>query len=157
MFLSSMRDVMEALRDAHPAVVRYQYDAAVLTLLTQPTGDWDPPKDVVQQLYQKDQGNPFYATSYAFALAQAGKAADALAIVSKLSQPDRDYSPRAPYLAYIYGLNRDRNEVARLEGLSHGTRYTKEEEALFLEAHVELDRKAAAPPSASAMKPPPEP
>ncbi len=154
---ASMRDVMIVLRDAHPSVVRYKHDAALLTLLTQPASDWDPPKDVVQQLYQKDTANPFYATSYAFALAQAGKAPEALAVVTRMSQADRDYSPRSPYLAYVYGVNKDRGQVDRLQGLSLGTKFTKEEQALFIGARVELDKKPIPAHADSGMKPPPEP
>jgi hypothetical protein len=154
---ANMREVMAILRDSNPAVPRYKNDWAVLTLLTEPTSDWDDPKQTLEDLYQGDKSNPFYATGYAFALAQAGRAPEALAVVSKISQLERDYSPRAPYLAYIYALNKQRDEVDRLENLSRGTSFLKEEETLFIEAHTELDRKPAPVLPSTGMKPPPEP
>ena len=111
----------------------------LLSLLTEPSSDWNDPKQTFEDLYRTEKTNPFYATGYAFALAQAGKAAEALAVVAKLSQSERDYSPRAPYLAFVYALNKNRDEVDRLQSLSRGTSFLKEEETLFIEARAEFD------------------
>jgi hypothetical protein len=154
---ANMREVMAILRDSNSAVLRYRNDWAVLTLLTEPSSDWNDPKQVLEDLYKTDKTNPFYATGYAFALAQAGRAPEALAVVSRLSRLDRDYSPRAPYLAYVYALNKKKGEVDRLEELSRGTSFLKEEETLFIEAHAELDKKPAPGLPSAGMKPPPEP
>lgn len=154
---ANMREVMAVLRDSNPAMPRYRNDWAMLSLLTEPSSDWNDPKQALEDLYEGDTSNPFYATGYAFALARAGKATEALAVVSKLSQQDRDYSPRAPYLAYVYALNKQRDEVDRLQSLSRNTPFLKEEESLFIEARAELDRKPIPASSSSGMKPPPEP
>jgi predicted Zn-dependent protease len=149
---ASMRDVMNLLRGNDPGIARYQHDWALLSLLTNPTDGWDQPKRVLQRLYQEKPHDSFYAMSYAFALAQAGKDKEALAVVGSLSQLDRDYTPRQPYLAYVYGLNRQRVEVERAEAKSRGTEFLPEESDLFLKARAALDRRTLPPLKSSAAK-----
>lgn len=138
---ANMREVMNLLRTNDPGIPRYQQDWALLSMLTNPTDAWDEPKQIMQRLYRQDPADPFYATGYAFALAQAGKGPQALAVVSKLTESERDYSPRLPYLAYIYGVAHQRTEVERLQGRAVGAAYLPQEDDLFLKARAELDRK----------------
>jgi predicted Zn-dependent protease len=134
---ADMREILGALRDSDPAAPLYRYDWALLSLLTQPTGDWDDAKRELDRLYRQDEANPFYATGYAFALAQAGHSSDALTVVETLSPADRDYPPRLPYLAYVYGLNGRGAEVERMRALAQGTAYLREErELLFSPSRV---------------------
>ncbi|HVW19654.1 MAG TPA: hypothetical protein VHC86_00420 [Opitutaceae bacterium] len=154
---ASMRDVMNLLRSNDPGIPRYQHDWALLSLLTNPTETWDQPKRVLQRLYEQKPHDSFYVTSYAFALAQAGKEKEALALITALPQLDRDYTPRQPYLAYIYGLNRQRAEVDRAEVKGRGTDFLPEEANLFLQAHAALDRRLLLPPKPAAPKPAPKP
>jgi predicted Zn-dependent protease len=150
---ANMRDVMNLLRNNDPSIPRYQHDWALLSLLSNPTTSWDQPKRVLERLYHEKPANPFYATSFAFALAQTGKAKEALAVIGQLSQLDRDFSPRQPYLAYIYGLNRNRDEVERAQSKGSGTAYLPEEAALFLKAREALERRALPPAKPVAGKP----
>jgi len=149
---ASMRDVMGLLRNNDPGIPRYQHDWALLSLLANPNEGWDQPKRVLQRLYQEKPHDSFYATSYAFALALAGKDKEALAVIGSMTQLDRDYSPRQPYLAYVYGLNRQRVEVERAESKSRGTEYLPEEVNLFQKARAALDRRTLPPPKLPAAK-----
>lgn len=136
-----MRDVMSALRDSDGSVPRYQYDWALLTLLTDPTSTWNPAKDTLRKLYETEAGNPSYATGYAFALAQTGKGAEALAVTQKLSNEELSYPPRQPYLAFVYGVARQANGVAEATARGQGANYLPEENYLFTRAQEELNRK----------------
>jgi hypothetical protein len=141
---AGMRDIMGTLRDADGAVSRYTNDWAILTLLTEPTSDWNPAKEAMHSLYIGAPGNPTYATGYAFALAQSGKGPEALAIVGKFAPMDRDYPERQPYLAFIYGVARQPADLARAETIAGGRDYLPEEVYLFTRAHEELTRRPAA-------------
>lgn len=158
----SLRDVIGALRESEPTVARYQHDWALFTLLIEPSNNWNPAKDIMRQLYEGDPTNPTYVTGYGFALAQAGKASEALAVVEKLPAADRDYPPRQPYLAFIYGVARKPAELERTASLATtpGTDFLPEEAYLFTRARAELERKPEKPkaptkpaPAAAAPKP----
>lgn len=138
---NSMRDVMAALQQSDASVGRYTHDWALLTLLTNPTPAASGAKDAMQKLYEAQPSNPNYATGHAFALAQSRKAADAVAVIQKLSPLERDYQPRQPYLAYIAGVARDAAGIERAEKLSQGMTYLPEEARLFERAREELVRK----------------
>jgi hypothetical protein len=138
---ANMRELMNVLRMGDPSVPRYQHDWALFSLLLDPTPEWDGPKEIMRQLYTSDPTNPNYATGYAFALARAGKGPQSLAIVAKLSPAERDYSPRSPYLAYVYGINGKKGEVEHMEALSHGTPYLPEERLLFTLAREAEDHR----------------
>jgi hypothetical protein len=135
-------------------VSRYQHDWALLSMLVNPSPDWNEPKEIMHQLYQLDPGNPNYTTGYAFALAQSGKGPAALAIAARLSPADRDFTPRAPYLAYIYGANHMKAEVTRMENLGHDTSLLPEESLLFTLGEQLAERKTPPPPVAPKPKPP---
>lgn len=142
---AAMRDVVSTLRESDGSVRRYQHDWALLTLLTQPTSNWNPAKDTMRQLHSLDPSDPSFATGYAFALAQHGKADEALAVIEKLSPEHRDYPPRQPYLAYIYGVARKAQEFERTTTLTTGANYLPEENLLFTRGREELNRKPPAP------------
>jgi hypothetical protein len=128
---AGMLEIMGVLRESSPASPLYRYDWALLSLLSRPAGDWDDPKRALEQLYKSDETDPYYATGYAFALAQGGRAADALAVAETLSPAQRDYPPRLPYLAYVYGRNGRDADVERMRALGRGMAYLPEERKLF--------------------------
>jgi len=138
---SGMRDVMQALHTTDGGIPRYANDWALFTMLTDPTRDWNPAKEAARQLYVSNPENAVYRTNYAFALALTGKGPEALTIVSGLSTIDRDYLPRQPYLAFIFGVGGRPLDVVRAETLSHGHTYLPEETDLFARAHEELENR----------------
>lgn len=101
-----MRNVLTLLREGDGTLLRYQADWAVLSLLVDPNSSWNPPKETLEQLYRQQPENAFFATGYAFALALVQKGPEALAVVEKMPKELREYPPRAPYLAYVYAMNR---------------------------------------------------
>ncbi|HYD85760.1 MAG TPA: hypothetical protein VEA63_16950, partial [Opitutus sp.] len=141
----SMREVMGLLRSADAAVPRYQHDWALLSMLIEPNSNWNAAKDTATRLHELYPDNATYATAYAFALAQSGKASEALAVVEKLSDSDRGYLPRQPYLAYIYGVTKKRAEMEKAIALAEGVPYLAEESYLFVRAREELERKPSKP------------
>jgi hypothetical protein len=149
---AGMRDVMQALHASDGGVPRYANDWALFTMLTDPTRDWNPAKEAVRQLYLSAPSNPVYRTNYAFALALSGKGPEALTIVSGLSPTDRDYPPRQPYLAFIYGVGNRPQDLARAESIGHGATYLAEEADLFTRAHEELANRPR-PKAAPAQRP----
>jgi tetratricopeptide (TPR) repeat protein len=128
----AMRDIMAALRAADPTVLRYQSDWAMLSLLTEPTPSWNTPKEMLRKLYSQSPKNAFFATGYAFALAQIGRNDEALALVEKLPESDREYPPRAPYLCFIYGVNHRREKFAKYEPLGKNVDLLNEERRLLV-------------------------
>ena len=152
--IAHMRDVMDLLRKSDPTVARYQHDWALLSLLANPTIDWDEPKVIMQDLYKQDPTNPNYTTGYAFALALAKRGPQALDVVAKLSPPEHNFGPRAPYLAYIYGLNRKKGDVSQMEQIGKQGEYLDEERLLFSLARDLEDRRPDAPPASAKPKPP---
>ncbi|HVU22868.1 MAG TPA: hypothetical protein VHE13_02010 [Opitutus sp.] len=157
---NSMRDVMGILRAADSNVPRYQHDWALLSLLAEPNTTWNPAKDIMRQLYESDSQNATYATGYAFALAQAGRATDAIAVTDKMSDNDRAYPPRAPYLAFVYGVAKKGPELEKATQLGQGVSYLPEENYLFTRARDEFNRKPEKPkakPGGTAVDTPAEP
>lgn len=143
----SMRDVLGALRESEAAVPRYQHDWALLTMLLDPSNNWNPAKEIMRQLYEGDPSNATYATGYSFALAQMGKGTEALAVVEKLAPADREYPPRQPYLAFVYGVARKNAELEHTVAVAKapGADFLPEEAYLFTRARTELERKPEKP------------
>lgn len=110
---AGMKAIMDTGRLAAASLPRYTYDWALLTLLTSRTITWTSAKQSLEALYEREPTNAFYATGYAFALAQSGRGEEALAVVAKLSEKALGLSSRSPYLAYIYGVGRDREGFER--------------------------------------------
>jgi hypothetical protein len=150
---TNMRGVMDVLRNADPTVPRYQHDWALLSLLLDPTPAWDRPKEIMHELYISDETNPDYITGYAFALAQAGKGPQALAIAGKLPLAEQNYSPRAPYLAFIFGVAGKKSEITRFETMARSTPYLPEERSLFEMGREAAPPKPPSPPAASKVPP----
>lgn len=142
---AGMREVLVALRQSNAVVSRYQHDWALLTLLIDPSLTWNPAKETMQRLYEDDRSNPTYATGYAFALAQADRWEEALAVVETMAPEQREYPPRLPYLAFVHGMARNPDEVQRLQKLSakSGAEYLPEERHLFTRARDAAMRPAA--------------
>lgn len=142
---ANMRAVTAALRDAEGTVPRYQHDWALLTVLLEPSSNWTPAKDILRGLYESDPRNPTYATGYAFALAQVGKGAEAFEVVDKIAPVEREYLPRQPYLAFIYGVAKKTGDYERTAALGKKGDYLPEESYLFTKGKEELTRKPAPP------------
>lgn len=138
-----MRNVMGTLRDSEANVPRYQYDWALLALLTEPSSKWNPAKEALRKLYESDRRNPSYATGYAFALAQSGKSVEAYEVISKLSPEERDYPPRQPYLAFVFGVAKKADDFERTVEIAQNLSMLPEESYLFVRAREELTRKPA--------------
>lgn len=155
---AGMRNLMVTLRDLDPSRPRYQHDWALLSLLLEPTTQWSRPKDVMKGLYHDAPTNATYATGYAFALAQAGRGPEALAIIEKLSDVDRENPLRAPYLAYIYGVNRRRPEFDKFAAKEPAlVDLLPEEHQLFATGRATVDRplpRPAPPAKTDAKKSP---
>ncbi len=127
----AMRSVMGVLRDADGSVLRYQSDWALLSLLLESNTSWSAPKSVLENLYRQQPQNAFFATGYAFALAQSERGAEALAVVEKMPLELREYPPRAPYLAYVYAVNRRSVEVAKFGKIAENGDWLPEESRLL--------------------------
>lgn len=143
--LNGMRQVMDVLRQSNPGVARYRHDWALLTLLAEPTSGWNQPKEIAKQVHEENPDDPSYTTTYAFALAQAGRATEALKVIETLSPAVREFPPRLPYVAYIYGVNHKRDEVDRLDRLADHPHLMPEELQLFNRAREAADYIKVAP------------
>lgn len=148
--IKGMREVMGILRQSEGSVTRYQHDWALLSLLAEPTSNWNSAKDTMRALHEAEPANATYSTGYAFALAQAGKAQEALAIVEKMSELERQYPPRQPFLAFVYGVAKKSEELEQAAKLAEGAEFLPEETYLFTRAREELNRKPPKPAGAAA-------
>lgn len=108
---AGMREVSAALRQQDASLARYQHDWALLSMLTDPVKLWNNDKELMKSLYESARGNPYYMVGYGFALAQAGRGPEALKVIEALTELDRMLPTRAPYLAYIYGVNKMAKET----------------------------------------------
>jgi hypothetical protein len=142
---AGMRDVLSLLRQSDGSVPRYRHDWALLTLLREPTPLWNPAKDTMRELHEWQPKNAVYASGYAFALAQAERLDEALAVLNRLPEAEREFGLRLPYVAYVYGMARRSEEVTRLAALAKasGLRYLPEEVRL-LETAIEAPSRPAA-------------
>lgn len=140
---TDMRDVLRTLRDSDPSVPRYQHDWALLTLLTEPNSTWNQAKETMKKLHDTEPKNATYITGYAFALAQAERGPEAVALVNQLADTDRDYPPRAPYLAFVYGVGKNAAGVEAAQKRGANVDFLPEETFLFSRANTELTRKPA--------------
>jgi hypothetical protein len=135
-----MRNVMSLLREADPMVARYQHDWALLSLLTEPTQTWNPPKEAIKQLYSEHPANPNFAMSYAFALAQNGNADEASKLVDSIPMAEKQLTERAPYLAYVYGVARRKADLEKVLTSSGGQDFLRQEKQLFVLAREAVNR-----------------
>jgi hypothetical protein len=149
-------NVLTVLRQNNPGVTRYDHDWALLTLFLEPNSTWTPAKETLKQLHAASPAQPNYAAGYAFALAQANRADEAMAVVKKLSEADRTYPPRLPLLAYVYGVARAKNEFVAAEQLAKDADYLPEERQLFMAGREALERtpvKFSTPPERKSDRP----
>ena len=150
-----MLGVVSVLHNAATSSSTYHHDWALLTMLVAPTANWDSPKVTAKELYLADPTNPSYATAYALALTQAGKADEARLILEKLPLADREYPVRAAYLAFVYGHCRRRTEFEKYAALAAPAHLLKEERVLIAAGERALTRST--PPPADSRRPKPEP
>lgn len=141
----AMRTLMGTLRDTDASVTRYQSDWAILSLLLDQNSTWNQPKETLKSLYEREPQNAFFATGYALALAQIQKGPEALAIVEKMSDLDRSYAQRAPYLCYVYGVNRRKAEFDKYAEIVPKLDLLPEEKRLFALGREAVERPAPKP------------
>jgi predicted Zn-dependent protease len=128
---AKMLDLVTILKAAAPESVTYRHDWTVLTLLAAPTAKWDVAKDAARELALAQPKNSTYAVTFALALAQSGRVAEAREVVERLPPAEREHPPRAPYLAYIYGLSRRPVELGKFEAIARPLDLLKEERRLI--------------------------
>jgi hypothetical protein len=109
-----MLALIATLRESDPTLPRYRYDWALLSMLSNQRPTWSPDKQAMQQLFEADSSNAFYAVGYAFALAQSKKPEEAVAVIEKMAPSDLALPARIPYLAYIYQVANQPEKVARV-------------------------------------------
>ncbi len=136
-----LQNVLSLLRQNNPGVARYDHDWALLTLLIEPNSTWTPAKDMLKQLHAANPTHPNYVTGYAFALAQANRGDEALAVLKGLPEAERNLPSRLPLIAYVYGVARAKTEFAAVEQLATDVDYLPEERQLFMAGREALDRK----------------
>ncbi len=148
-----IRDLMNTLMERDNTTPRYKYDWALLSLLTQKRTTWTPAKQAMHDLYQSDTSNGYYAVGYAFALAQSDMETKGMEILATLPPGELTAPSRAPYLAFIYGMNRLPERFEEAAALQPGlTDLMPEERELFSLGRTALTRpepkkKAAAKPA----------
>ena len=142
---SEMRELALLLSQRNAGVARFHHDWALLDLLTNPTAQWNRPKDVLKQLHEVAPQNPYFITSYALALSQAGRNREALTLVEKLPETDRLLPTRAPYLAAVYAGARRREAAERYLAAAESMPLLTEERTLLAQAREAL--RAPAPKS----------
>jgi hypothetical protein len=149
-----MLDVMTVLKNSAPTSRTYRHDWALLSLLVSPLSEWDAPKVTAKEIYLADPANPNYAATYALALAEAGKAEEARMVVGKLSVADREFPPRAPYVAYVYAQLRRQADFDHYAARWAGVPRLREEQQLIDRAKEFLARPVPPPvkPAAKAAK-----
>lgn len=131
---AGMREVAATLRQQDASLARYQHDWALLSMLTDGSKQWNNDKEVMKSLYETAKTNPYYMVGYAFALAQAGRGAEALKVIEPLSDLDKALPTRAPYLAYIYGVNKMVKETNHYVEASANIDMLDEERGLLRQA-----------------------
>ena len=108
-----------------------------IVLLIAPTKNWDAAKSAAKDRYLADPSNPANVTTYALALAQAGKAKEARGLLETLPPAERDRPARAPYLAFVYAHCRRQSEFERYAQLAAKAGGLQEERM-----HVRLGQEA---------------
>jgi hypothetical protein len=141
---AKMLAVLTVLKNGIPGSTDYLNDWTLLTLLTAPSNKWDATKDGAKALALRDLDNPTYLTTYALALAQVGKVGEARRTIEKMPAAQRDFPPRAPYLAYIYGLCRMPAEFDRYAALARQVQLLREERRLLAIGEISLGRNPPA-------------
>ena len=64
-------------------------------------------------------------------------------MAEKMSADERNYPPRQPYLAFVYGVGKRADDLERTVTAAQRVRYLPEEDYLFTRAREELNRKPA--------------
>jgi Flp pilus assembly protein TadD len=96
------------------------------------------PHDLARQVYEKDPKNSDYAATYAFALYQQGKYADALKIMKQLSPEQLQDPAIAGYYALILKATGNNAEAKTYLSRTAKATLLPEEQALFEKAAVGL-------------------
>lgn len=142
-----MLEVITVLKNAAATSQTYRHDWALLSLLVANGREWDGPKTTAKEVYFADPANPNFATTYALALTEAGRAEEARGVLEKLSVADRDNPLRAPYLAFVYGCCRVQADFEKYARLAANVPLLNEERQLIELGRVALTRPVPKPPA----------
>lgn len=86
-------------------------------------------------MHESDPANAYYATGYAFALAQSDRAEEAVEVAEQLTATDRALPERTPYLAFVYASAMRPTMVDQLVANAEGfPNFLPEESRLLQEA-----------------------
>jgi len=97
-------------------------------------------RGMAKQLYEKEPGNPAYASTYAFALYQGGDTSGALKIMQQLTPAQLNDPPIAAYYGVILAASKQKHEAQKYLDLGAKAVLLPEEEALVARARDELAR-----------------
>jgi len=93
--------------------------------------EMDRAQNIARELYEKEPQNPVYASTYAFALYQAGKGTQALEIMEKLKPDDLKVpSVAAYYSAFLDAAGRS-EQARKFRELASGVSFFPEEEKIL--------------------------
>jgi hypothetical protein len=98
----NMQALIGTLRLSDTTLPRYQYDWALLSMLLSERTAWTEEKQTMQTLFESNPDDAYYATGYAFALAQSEREEEAVEIADQINELERNLPERAPYLAFVY-------------------------------------------------------
>jgi Tfp pilus assembly protein PilF len=127
-----LRNLYGIWHEGQPDNALVEGNWAFLTLLTSPSRLPNPAKASAEKLNQADPGNPFFATTQAFAVWQLGRAKEALALMQKLPAAQLNTPGRALYLALFLNDCHRRKEAEVALALCNKTTLFPEELQLFL-------------------------
>ncbi len=131
----NMEALIGMLRLADPSMPRYRHDWALMSMLLRERTAWTDEKQVMETLYKSAPNNPYYATGYAFALAQSDREDEAIEVAENMPSGDRLMPERAPYLAFVYASAMRPDRVDELVAAAEGfDGFLPEESSLLTEA-----------------------
>ncbi len=131
----NMQALIGSLRLTDQTLPRYQYDWALLSMLLRERTAWTEEKQTMQTLHESDPANAYYATGYAFALAQSDRAEEAVEVAEQLTATDQALPERTPYLAFVYASAMRPTMVDQLVANAEGfPNFLPEESRLLQEA-----------------------
>lgn len=131
----SMQALIGTLRLSDTTLPRYQYDWALLSMLLSERTAWTEEKQTMQTLYESNPDDAYYATGYAFALAQSEREEEAVEIADQINELERNLPERAPYLAFVYATAMRPGAVDKFATNAEGfDNYLPEESQLLQDA-----------------------
>jgi len=142
--VAGLKVLADSLREDDPARPRYLFAWARLALLTQRALAWTAAKQTMRDLHTAEPANPDYGFGLALALAQTNQAEEALAVLDQLPAEELAAPERGAFLAYIYGVARQRSKYEQCAAANRRVAgLPPEERELFSLGRDALDRPAA--------------